>query len=133
MPFPLKRRSGQVEVPALVHGNPLWNLYFAVCIAWIAYRRNARAIHAQGKGALVAARRAARFLGRPVLVTIRDLGLVCPLGLCTFFEPWDTFDCSFRQYTSKCVRFNLVHYHPGAGVARRAWLWVSVRLGWLNQ
>ena len=33
VPFPrvpvlLRRRSGQVEVPALAHGNPLWNLYF---------------------------------------------------------------------------------------------------------
>jgi len=137
VPFPrvpvlLRRRSGQVEVPALAHGNPLWNLYFTACIAWVAYRRNARAIHAQGKGALVAARRAARLLGRPALATIRDLGLICPLGFCTLFEPWETFDCSFGQYTSKCARFNLEHYHQEAGAARRAWLWLSVRLAWLG-
>ncbi len=132
LPFLLKRRSGQVEVPALVHRNPLWSCYFALCIAWIAYRRNARAIHAQGKGALVAARRAARWLGRPVLATIRDLGLVCPLGSCALFEPWETFDCSFRQYRTKCVRFHLVNYHRDAGFARRVWLWASVRLQWLD-
>jgi glycosyltransferase involved in cell wall biosynthesis len=132
LPFLLKRRSGQVEVPALVHSNPLWNCYFAACVAWIAYRRNARAIHAQGKGALIAARRAARLLRRPVLATIRDLGLICPLASCVFFEPWETFDCSFRQYTSKCVRFHLVNYQREAGFARRVRLWVSMRLRWLD-
>jgi len=132
LPILLKRRSGQVEVPALVHRNPLWNLYFTACIALIAYRRDARAIHAQGKGALVASRRAARVLGLPVLTTIRDLGLICPLGFCTLFEPWETFDCSFRQYTARCVAFSREHYHREAGPVRRAWLWVSVRLAWLG-
>ncbi len=132
LPFLMKRRSGQLEVPALVHRNPLWNLYFAACVVLIAYRRSARAIHAQGKGALVASRRAARALGLPVLATIRDLGLICPLGFCTLFEPWETFDCSFRQYTTKCVTFSLAHYHRPAGLVRRAWLWVSVRLAWLG-
>jgi glycosyltransferase involved in cell wall biosynthesis len=127
----LKRRSGQVEARTLVHGNPIWNLYFAACIAWVAYRSDARAIHAQGKGALVAARRAARLLGRPVLATIRDLGLLCPLGMCTMFEPWETFDCSFRQYTRKCVPFHLEHYHQAAGRGRRARLWLLFRLNWL--
>jgi glycosyltransferase involved in cell wall biosynthesis len=132
LPILISRRSGQVEIPALVHRNPLWNLYFAACIALIAYRRNARAIHAQGKAALVPARRAARLLRRPVLMTIRDLGLVCPLGFCTLFEPWETFDCSFRQYTAKCVAFSLEHYHPRAGRGRRAWLGISARMAWLG-
>ena len=132
VPFPLKRREGQVEVSPHVHGNPLWNLYFTLCIAWIAYRRNVRAIHAQGKGALVAARRAAWLFGLPALATIRDLGLICPFGLCTLFESWDTFDCSYRQYASKCARFHLEHYHGRAGRARRAWLWFSIRLSWLT-
>jgi glycosyltransferase involved in cell wall biosynthesis len=136
VPFPrvpplMKRRSSQVEVPTLVHGNPLWNFYFAACIAWVAYRRNVRAIHAQGKGAIVAVRRAGRLLGRPALATIRDLGLICPLGFCTLFEKWETFDCSYRQYASKCTRFNLEHYHGRAGRGRRAWLWLSVRMAWL--
>ena len=137
VPFPrlpglLRRRAGQVEVPALVHRNPLWNLYFTACVALIARRRNVRAIHAQGKGALVAAGRAGRLLGLPVLATIRDLGLICPLGFCTLFEPWETFDCSFRQYTARCVAFSLEHYHRRAGRARRAWLWASVRMAWLG-
>jgi glycosyltransferase involved in cell wall biosynthesis len=132
LPILMKRRSGQVEVPALVHRNPLWNLYFTACITLIARRRSARAIHAQGKGALVAATRAARLLRLPVLATIRDLGLICPLGFCTLFEPWKTFDCSFRQYTAKCVEFSLEHYHRQAGSFRRVWLWASARLAWFG-
>src|SRR5205823_7611618 len=83
VPFPFKRASGQREVPRLVHQNPIWDLYFAACVVCVAYSEDARVIHAQGKGALVASWIAARMLGRPVLATVRDLGLVCPLGLCT--------------------------------------------------
>ena len=77
-------------------------------------------------------RRAARLLGLPVLATIRDLGPHLPLGFCTLFEPWETFDCSFRQYTAKCGLQSRAHYHRRAGPVRRAWLWVSVRLAWLG-
>ena len=132
VPFPFKRASGQREVPRLVHQNPIWDLYFAACVVCVAYSEDARVIHAQGKGALVASWIAARMLGRPVLATVRDLGLVCPLGLCTLFEPWETFDCSTRQYVRKCVPFHLKHYHGRAGRGRRAWLWLSLRLAWLD-
>ena len=132
VPFPLKLGQGQMRTPGLVHRNPLWDLYFALCVAWVAYRRDARAVHAQGKGALVGSWLAARALGRPVLATVRDVGLICPLGHCPLFEPWKTYDCSTRQYVRKCVPFHLEHYHRGAGPARRAWLWLSVRLYWLD-
>jgi glycosyltransferase involved in cell wall biosynthesis len=132
VPFPLKLGTGQKRTPGLVQRNPLWDVYFALCVAWVAYRRGARVIHAQGKGALVGSWLAARALGRPVLATVRDVGLICPLGHCPLFEPWKTFDCATRQYVRKCVPFHLEHYQRGAGPGRRAWLWLSVRLSWLD-
>ena len=132
VPFPLKLTPGQGQARGLVHRNPLWDHYFAACIKRVARRHGARVIHAQGKGALVASRLAARELGRPVLATLRDLGLICPLGSCPLFEPWETFDCSTRQYLGKCVPFHLEHYHGHAGPARRASLWLSLRLAWVG-
>ena len=132
VPFPLKLGQGQKRTPGLVHRNPLWDLYFALCVAWVAYRHDARVIHAQGKGALVGSWLAARALRRPVIATVRDVGLICPLGHCPLFESWKVFDCSTRQYVRKCVPFHLEHYHRGARRARRAWLWLSVRLYWLD-
>ena len=85
-------------------------------------RRRARPapqiIHAQGKAALVAGLRAGEPRA-PVLATIRDVGLLCPLGHCTMFEKtWKTFDCTTTQYETKCVPYHLEHYHPGAGPLR---------------
>lgn len=131
-PFPVKLRPGQGEAGWLVHRNPLWVLYFAVWIVRVARAEGCQVIHAQGKGALVAAWLAARALGRPVLATVRDVGLLCPLGLCTLFEPWATFDCTGSQYRRKCVPFFAAHYDPDAGLLRQARRWISLRLAWLD-
>jgi glycosyltransferase involved in cell wall biosynthesis len=132
VPFPLKLAPGQGAARGIVHRNPLWDFYFARRLTDVARRHDARVIHAQGKGALVASWRAARRLGRPVVATIRDLGLICPLGMCTLFEPWETFDCSAHRYTGTCVPFYLREYEKGSGAGRRARLWLSLRLAWLD-
>lgn len=133
VPFPIRLAPGQGEVRWWVHRNPLFYLYFAVQIARIARREGAEVIHAQNKGALVPAWLAGAALGRPVLVTIRDLGLVCPVGACPLFEPWTTFDCSLGQYVSKCVPFHLRHYAPGAGPLGRARRRVGLLLSWADE
>lgn len=132
VPFPLRLPRGQEEAGWLANRHPLWTLYFAFWIGRVARAEDARVIHAQGKRSLVAAWLAARLLGRPVLTTIRDLGLACPLGSCALFEPWTTFDCSTRQYLGKCVPFQLENYHHGASVVRRGGLRVSSLLAWLG-
>ena len=97
VPFPLKRRSGQGEVPALVHRNPLWNLYFAVCIAWIAYRRTpgrstprARALWSRPAGGAFARTAGAGHDPRP--------RTRLPAGPLHALRAVGRFDCSFRQY-----------------------------------
>jgi glycosyltransferase involved in cell wall biosynthesis len=133
VPFPLKLRPGQRETAWLAHRNPAWGLYFAGQLARVARREGAAVIHAQQKGALAAAWLAGRRLGVPVVATIRDTGLLCPLGLCPIFEPWPTFDCSARQYARRCVPFFLANYHAGAGPLRRLRLGLSLALAWLDQ
>lgn len=133
VPFPQRLAPGQRETAWLAHRNPLFALYFAWQIARVARREGVGVIHAQQKGALVAAWLAGRRLGLPVVATVRDTGLLCPLGLCPIFEAWETFDCSVRQYSRRCVPFFLEHYHRGAGPARRLRLRLAAALGWLDR
>ena len=134
VPFPLRLRPGQGEAAWLVHRNALFYRYFGWQLRRAAAAQHATVIHAHGKAALVAGLRAGARLGVPVVATIRDAGLLCPLGFCTMFETtWKTFDCTTAQYETRCVPYFLEHYHAGAGPLRRARLQASLRLGWRDQ
>ena len=134
VPFPLRLRPGQGEAAWLVHRNALFYRYFGWQIRRAAAAHRATVIHAHGKAALVAGLRAGERLGVPVIATIRDAGLLCPLGFCTMFETtWKTFDCTTVQYETRCVPYFLEHYHAAAGPLRRARLQTSLRLGWRDQ
>ena len=114
VPFPLKLAAGQAEVSWLAHRNPVFYVYLAWCLWRIGRRERPAVIHAQNKAALIPAWIAGRLLGCPVVFTVRDVGLLCPLGMCTLFEPWSVFDCTFRQYRRRCVPYFREHYHGGA-------------------
>jgi glycosyltransferase involved in cell wall biosynthesis len=133
VPFPVKLAPGQAEAGWLVHRNPLFHLYFAWWIVRVARAARAEIVHAQNKGAVGAAWLASRRLRRPLVVTIRDVGLLCPLGSCTLFEPWETFDCSSRQYVGRCVPYFLDHYAAGAGPLARLRHWVVLLAAWVDQ
>ncbi|HSL47944.1 MAG TPA: glycosyltransferase family 4 protein [Candidatus Deferrimicrobiaceae bacterium] len=132
VPFPVKLRPGQGEARFLAHRNPLFHLYFAWHVRRAARAAGAEIIHAQGKAALVGCWLAGRSLGRPVLVTIRDLGLLCPLGHCTVFEPWERFDCTTAQYLGKCLPYHLAHYATALGPLGRARVRVAAFAAWVD-
>lgn len=131
--FPVRLEPGSREVGWLVHRNPIFHRSFARQVARVARRERVDLIHAQDEGALVAAWHAARSGSLPVVVTMRDVGLLCPLGMCTLFEPWTTFDCTTSQYRGKCVPYFLRHYVPGARGLRGVALRARLRLGWRDQ
>lgn len=132
VPFPVKLRPGQREVRWLVHRNPFFYLYLAWHLRRIARREGVEVIHAQGKGTLVPAWLAARLLGRPVFVTVRDVGLLCPLGMCPLFEALDRFECNTAQYVGRCAPFFLAHYHAGQSASRRFRHWIALLYAWLD-
>jgi glycosyltransferase involved in cell wall biosynthesis len=132
VPFPVTLGPGAGEARFLVHRNPIFHLYFAWHVRRQARAVGAEIIHAQGKGALVGCWLAGRSLGRPVLATIRDVGLLCPLGHCTVFEPWERFDCSVAQYVGKCLPYHLTHYAGGLGGLGRARLRGAALAAWLD-
>jgi glycosyltransferase involved in cell wall biosynthesis len=129
--FPLGL-AGSGEAGWLAHRHPLFHLYFAWQLARAARREGVDLIHAQNRGALPGAWLAARLRRLPIVVTVRDVGLLCPIGACTLFEPWTTFDCSTAQYVGRCVPYYLRHYAAGEGVLRRTAHWVRLGLGWLD-
>lgn len=135
VPFPVKLRPGQGSAGWGVHRNPLFHLYFAWQIRRAARSAGAQIIHAQGKGALVGAWLAGASLGRPVLVTVRDLGLLCAFGHCTqIFTDRKTFDCPvWGRYRGQCVPFHLVHYRPGLGRGGRVRTWIAAALAFVDQ
>jgi glycosyltransferase involved in cell wall biosynthesis len=129
-PFPVRLPPGQQEARWLLHRNPVVGLYFAWWIWRGARRIGADVIHAQTKGALVPAWLAGRLANRPIVATVRDLAFICPIGACTLFEPWSSFDCSWRQYRDRCVPYFERHYRAGA--RSRALRWLSQSLAWLD-
>jgi glycosyltransferase involved in cell wall biosynthesis len=131
--LPVRLAPGSREAGWLVHRNPIFHRSFARQVARVAHLEHADLIHAQDEGVLVAAWRAGRARALPVVLTMRDVGLLCPLGMCTLFEPWTTFDCTTAQYVGKCVPYFLEHYVPGAQGLRRAALRARLRLGWRDQ
>jgi glycosyltransferase involved in cell wall biosynthesis len=132
VPFPIALAPGQHDAGWLVHKNPIFHLYFAARIRQVARAEGADILHAQNKGALVGAWLAARALRRPLVVTVRDVGLLCPVGACPLFEPWTTFDCSTLQYLGRCAPFHLAHYAQPAGTWRRLLRWTSLVAAWLD-
>src|SRR5690349_1770364 len=133
IPFPVKLRPGQGEAGWLLHRNVMFHVYFAWWIMRLAQRGNVDIVHAQNKGALVAAWLATRLVRRPLIVTVRDVGLLCPLGACTLFESWETFDCSSAQYLRRCAPFFLAHYAATDGPLRRARRWIVLLMAWIDQ
>jgi glycosyltransferase involved in cell wall biosynthesis len=124
--------AGSGEAGWLAHRHPLFHLWFAWQIARLARREGVDLIHAQNRGALLGAWLAARRCRLPIVVTVRDVGLLCPIGACTLFEPWTTFDCSTAQYLGRCVPYYLRHYAPGEGPLQRLAHWGRLGLGWLD-
>jgi glycosyltransferase involved in cell wall biosynthesis len=131
--LPVRLEPGGREAGWLVHRNPIFHRSFARQLARVARRERVDLIHAQDEGALVAACHAARDGSQPVVVTVRDVGLLCPLGMCTLFEPWTTFSCTAAQYRGKCVPYYLRHYVPGARGLRAVGLRARLGLGWWDQ
>lgn len=81
-------------------------------------RSGAEVVHAQDKHALVGSFFAARALRRPIFLTLRDTGLICPIATCLLSHDFVPADCSSVKLQRECARFYLDHY-IGGGWARR--------------
>jgi glycosyltransferase involved in cell wall biosynthesis len=75
--------------------------------------RDADIVHCQTLHLLPAAFLGARAARTPIAVTIRDLGGVCPLGVCLLDGPRVPHDCGVRRLETTCVpRFRDLYGGP---------------------
>ncbi len=113
-------------------GLSFFPMRFAGSIRRAARAEGVQLVHAQSAATVVPARRAARELGLPFVVTIRDLGLLCPLGMCPIFDRRVTYECTTRDYLQRCMPFFIDHYAAAEGPLARAGHGVTRRLAWLD-
>ncbi len=136
MRFPFWRRlepgNAMARTGDLVSPRFHWRLYRAVRKE--ARRWGADVVHAQDKHALVGSFFAARAAGVPVFLTLRDVGLICPIATCLLRHDFVPADCSAIKLQRECAPFFLDHYVRGGKLRRArvraniAWLYADAQL-----
>ena len=102
-PFPIKRPPGRRVVPTLWLANPLFYLYAGVQLAWIARGESAEVIHVQNKHMLIPGVLAGALVRRPVVVTIRDGGIINAAPVCLHHGDRMPADCGVRKLWRECA------------------------------
>lgn len=109
VPFPFRLSPGQHSAPSYATRNLLFYLYFATFV--YAVGRESDVIHAQSSNVVVPSWLAARLAGKRFLVTIRDLGFLCPIGaICLLQQRQVPPDCGRRRMYTTDARFYQRHY-----------------------
>ena len=118
--FPFWRRlpPGAGLAPLSDHVNPLFHLLFARALVSAARRTGADLIHAQEKHALVGAFFASRWLRKPVYLSLRDFGLICPITTCLLRHRHVPADCSAGKLQRECAPDFFRQYIRGGALRR---------------
>lgn len=117
-PFWRRLRPGAGLAPMRDHVNPLFHLLFARALVSAARRSGADVLHAQEKHALVGAFLAGRWLRRPVFLSLRDFGLICPIATCLLRHSQVPADCSAGKLQRECVKEFFALYVRGGALRR---------------
>jgi glycosyltransferase involved in cell wall biosynthesis len=131
--FPCGRRvSGDASLAPtrFLVGLP-FHVRLARAVAAEGRRIGADLVHAQDKHALVGTFLAGRRLRRPVFLTVRDTGLLCPIVTCLLTHDFVPADCSAVKLQRECLGFYLQHYIP-PGFVRRLRVRASALLLYLD-
>jgi glycosyltransferase involved in cell wall biosynthesis len=131
--FPFWRTLGPGPslAPVRDHVNPLFHLLFARAVIRTARRFGADVLHAQEKHALVGTYLAGRWLRRPVFLSLRDFGLICPITTCLLAHRHIPADCSAVKLQRECAGVFLDRYVEG-GFWRRLRIRASLALLYLD-
>lgn len=127
-PFWRRLRPGAGLAPPGDHVNPIFHLLFARALVSAARASGADLIHAQEKHALVGAFLASRWLRKPVYLSLRDFGLICPIATCLLRHRHVPADCSAGKLQRECVPDFFGQYVRGSALRR---LWIRGALGFL--
>ncbi len=101
-PFPLKLRPGRTLLSAKWLANPLFYVYATWALVRIARRERAEVIHVQNKHMLIPGALAGRWLGIPVVLTIRDGSIINAAPMCLHHGDRMPPDCGIRKLWREC-------------------------------
>jgi glycosyltransferase involved in cell wall biosynthesis len=101
-PFPVRLPPGRIPASAKWLANPVTYLYSAWRIARIARREGVEIIHVQNKQMLIPGVLAARRLGVPVVLTIRDGSIIDAAPMCLHHGDRMPSDCGPRKLWRDC-------------------------------
>ena len=132
-PFPAKLPPGRRTVPAKWLANPVFYLYAAAAVRRIARGARAQVIHVQSKHLLIPAALAGRALGVPVVLTIRDGGLIDAAPMCLHYGDRMPADCGVRKLWRECSEDYFARYQKGRRGRLRSklaflYFWLDSRL-----
>jgi glycosyltransferase involved in cell wall biosynthesis len=100
--FPLRLPPGRTPASAKWLANPLTYLYAAAAVFRAARRVRAELLHVQNKHMLIPGAIAARLLGIPVFLTIRDGSVIDAAPLCLHHGDRRPADCGVRKLWREC-------------------------------
>jgi glycosyltransferase involved in cell wall biosynthesis len=132
--FPFRRRlpPGGSLAPVRDHVSPLFHLRQARAVVRAAREFGADVLHAQEKHALVGTWLAGRWLGKPVFLSLRDFGLICPITTCLLSHTHIPADCGSVKLQRECVKEFVSQYMADAGFWRRLRVRASTALLYLD-
>ena len=124
-PFPFKLHNRRLHAYGLL-ANPLYYAYSAWQISRLARKHQLDILHVQNKQSVVGAVWAARWCRIPVVVTVRDVMLLCRFGMCLNHYNEQPRGCDGQTYR-QCLRDYTALYMPKMGVLRRTIFAVMAR------
>ncbi len=132
-PFPFKLRPGRTPLSAKWLANPLFYVYAAWALVRIARRERVEVIHVQTKHMLIPGALAGRWLGIPVVLTIRDGSIINAAPMCLHHGDRMPPDCGIRKLWRECSEEYFDLYVKKRGRRLRSklaflYLWLDCRL-----
>lgn len=110
-PFWCKILPGQKSVKTIWISNFFFYFYYSFFLWWYGRREKSEVLHAQSSNALPAAFISSKLLKIPIFFTIRDTGIICPIGaVCLIENDKIPKDCSFIKLKQECSDFYVKHY-----------------------
>jgi glycosyltransferase involved in cell wall biosynthesis len=132
-PFPRRLPPGRTPLSTKWLANPLFYLYAAWALRRAARRERVELIHVQNKHMLIPGWLAARSLGLPVALTIRDGSIIDAAPMCLHHGDRMPPDCGLRKLWRECSEEYVSLYTKGQRSRLRTklaflYVWLDSRL-----
>lgn len=122
--FPRKLFKKGEAITPFWHTNVLWFFITFLSIWRLINKKHHDLIHVQGKYFLPAAIIISKLKKIPIVATIRDYQILCPLGICLNKEK-ENKKCSFIKFVQEEIPHYLAKYHPSKNIFQKLILFLA--------